>query len=189
MGVIFEIYPIVNAYELHVAGTLIPIEIPIVEIGGAPQMRGSGGCDSGFGQVLLRCLSKYVLCRVQPPIWSGAIEITIKTLNCTPARTMHSCEYFKPLSSDLAEGRLCGHGSSRRASVLCIDSVPSVGSDNDDCCTAPEPGVREGGPPGRCGTQRCLLRSGQQSRAVVIRGGDHNLSQSNRWCSSAAERA
>ena len=41
MGVIFEIYPVVNAYELHVAGNLIPIEIPIVETGGAPQMRGS----------------------------------------------------------------------------------------------------------------------------------------------------
>ena len=68
MGVIFEIYPVVNAYELHVAGNLIPIEIPIVETGGAPQMRGSGGCDSGFGQVLLRCLSESVLWRVQPPI-------------------------------------------------------------------------------------------------------------------------
>ena len=99
MGVIFEIHPMVNAYELHVTGTLIPIEIPIVEIGGAPQMRGSGGCDSGFGQVLLRCLSKYVLWRVQPPIWLGAIEMPIKVLNCTPARTMYSCEYFKPLSS------------------------------------------------------------------------------------------
>ena len=53
MGVIFEIYPMVNAHELHMAGTLIPIEIPMVETGGAPQMRGSGGCDSGFGQVLL----------------------------------------------------------------------------------------------------------------------------------------
>ena len=99
MGVIFEIHPMVNAYELHVTGTLIPIEIPIVEIGGAPQMRGSGGCDSGFGQVLLRCLSKYVLWRVQPPIWLGAIEMPIKVLNCTPARTMYSCEYFKPLST------------------------------------------------------------------------------------------
>ena len=99
MGVNFEIHPMVNAYELHVAGTLIPIEIPIVEIGGAPQMRGSGGCDSGFGQVLLRCLSKYVLWRVQPPIWLGAIEMPIKVLNCTPARTMYSCEYFKPLSN------------------------------------------------------------------------------------------
>ena len=87
MGVIFEIHPMVNAYELHVAGTLIPIEIPIVEIGGAPQMRGSGGCDSGFGQVLLRCLSESVLWRVQPPIWPGAIEMPIKIHNCTPART------------------------------------------------------------------------------------------------------
>ena len=93
MGVIFEIYHMVNAYELHVAGTPIPVEIPIVETGGAPQMRGSGGCDSGFGQVLLRCLSESVLWKAQPPIWP------IKILNCTHARTMYSCEYFKPLST------------------------------------------------------------------------------------------
>ena len=76
---------------------------PLVSVGDVVhQMRGSGGCDSGFGQVLLRCLSESVLWRVQPPIKSGAIEIPgylSKTLNCTPARTMHSCEFFNPLSN------------------------------------------------------------------------------------------
>lgn len=124
MGVIFETYLMVNAYGLHVAGTLIPIEIPIVEIGGAPQMRGSGGCDSGFGQVLLRCLSKYVLWRVQPPIWLGAIEMPIKVLNCTPARTMYSCEYFKSLSTWSSWLRL-GYAATRSGG----QSVQPVGLD------------------------------------------------------------
>ena len=89
MGVNFEIHPMVNAYELHVAGTLIPIEIPIVEIGGAPQMRGSGGCDSGFGQVLLRCLpDRHGGCTLQ-----STIEMPIKILNCTPAMTITSTQY------------------------------------------------------------------------------------------------
>ena len=50
MGVIFEIYPMVNAHELHMAGTLIPIETPMVETGGAPQMRGSGGVIVGLAR-------------------------------------------------------------------------------------------------------------------------------------------
>ena len=35
---------------------------------------------------------------------------SIKILNCTPARTMYSCEYFKPLSNRMhGPGRKCGH--------------------------------------------------------------------------------
>ena len=78
-----------NADGLHVAGTLIHIEISIVETGGATQMRGSEGCDPIEMPIRICTLESTT---------TNLIEMPIKILNCTPVRTMYSCEYFKPLS-------------------------------------------------------------------------------------------
>ena len=76
--------------------------------------------------MLLRCLSESVLWRVQPPIWPGAIEMPVKILNCTPARTMYSCEYFKPLSTGGLGRAWTVDGSENREGgrVLLVSGAP-----------------------------------------------------------------
>ena len=62
-------------------------------------------CDSGFGQVLLRCLPESVhsgeynhqFGRVLLRYLSKPSNVLLRG-QCTPARTMYSCEYVKPLS-------------------------------------------------------------------------------------------
>ena len=113
----------VNAYGLHVAGTLIPSEIPIVETGGAPKMRGSGGYHTlpnpsqiligisiapglthYIGWVLLRCLSK-----------SSTVNLRGK---CTPARTSNRC----PPNSDV----VIAGGHQRWQSSCCWTALGSL---------------------------------------------------------------